>query len=89
MMGRSGSSDVLHLDWPAVRTGISPISSKPPASRSRCWTRRPRQALYRTTKGILRKVNKLVMTALRLAASRKISVVNEANLLDATTGAFL
>ena len=37
-----------------------------------------RQALYQPTKGILRKVNKLVMTALRLAATRKVSVVNEA-----------
>ena len=48
-----------------------------------------RQALYQATKGILRKVNKLVMTALRLAASRKVSVVNEAILLDATTEALL
>jgi len=48
-----------------------------------------RQALYQATKGILRKVNKLVMTALRLAATRKVSVVNEAILLDATTEALL
>jgi hypothetical protein len=32
-----------------------------------------RQALYQATKGILRKVNKLALTALRLAASRKES----------------
>jgi type II secretory pathway predicted ATPase ExeA len=48
-----------------------------------------RQALYQATKGILRKVNKLVMTALLLAATRKLSVVNEAILLDATTEALL
>ena len=48
-----------------------------------------RQALYQATKGILRKVNKLVMTALRLAAARKVSAVNEAILLDATTEALL
>jgi type II secretory pathway predicted ATPase ExeA len=48
-----------------------------------------RQALYQATKGILRKVNKLVLTALRLAATRKVSVVDEAILLDATTEALL
>jgi type II secretory pathway predicted ATPase ExeA len=48
-----------------------------------------RQALYQATKGILHKVNKLVMTALRLAATRKLSVVNESILLDATTEALL
>ena len=48
-----------------------------------------RQALYQATKGIPRKVNKLAMTALRLAAARKASVVNEAVLLDATTEALL
>jgi len=48
-----------------------------------------RQALYQATKGILRKVNKRVMTALRLAATRKLSAVNEAILLDATTEALL
>jgi len=47
------------------------------------------QALYQATKGILRKVNKLALTALRLAALRKTSVVNEAILLDATTEALL
>jgi hypothetical protein len=36
-------------------------------------------------KDILRKVNKLALTALRLAASRKDSTVGEAILLDATT----
>lgn len=44
-----------------------------------------RQALYQATKGILRKVNDLVMTALRLAATRKASTVDEAILLDATS----
>ena len=48
-----------------------------------------RQALYQATKGILRKVNKLALTALRLAASRKESTVREAILLDATTEALL
>jgi general secretion pathway protein A len=48
-----------------------------------------RQALHQATKGILRKVNKLVMTALRLAATRKLSTVNESILLDATTEALL
>jgi type II secretory pathway predicted ATPase ExeA len=48
-----------------------------------------RQALYQATKGILRKVNKLALTALRLAASRKESTVGEAILLDATTEAML
>jgi type II secretory pathway predicted ATPase ExeA len=47
------------------------------------------QALYQATKGILRKVNKLAVTALRLAALRKTSQVNEAILLDATTEALL
>ncbi|HYL16117.1 MAG TPA: hypothetical protein VEV41_24000 [Terriglobales bacterium] len=40
-------------------------------------------------KGILRKVNKLASTALRLAAQRKTSLVNEAILLDATAEALL
>jgi type II secretory pathway predicted ATPase ExeA len=48
-----------------------------------------RQGLYQATKGILRKINKLAMTALRLAAARKTSVVNEAILLDATSEAML
>ena len=48
-----------------------------------------RQALYQATKGIPRKVNKLAMTALRLAAARKAAVVNEAILLDATSEALL
>jgi len=48
-----------------------------------------RQALYQATKGILRKVNKLAVTALRLAAARKVSTVGEAILLDATTEALL
>ena len=47
------------------------------------------QALYQATKGIPRKVNKLALTALRLAAARKCSLVSEAILLDATTEALL
>jgi type II secretory pathway predicted ATPase ExeA len=42
-----------------------------------------RQALYQATKGILRKVNKLALAALRLAAARQAQVVTEAILLDA------
>ena len=38
---------------------------------------------YQATRGILRKVNKLAVSALRLAAERKASVVDEALLLDA------
>ena len=48
-----------------------------------------RQALYQATKGIPRKVNKLALTALRLAAARKEATVGEAILLDATTEALL
>src|SRR5881392_133437 len=48
-----------------------------------------RQALYQATKGILRKVNKLALNALRLAASRKEATVGEAILLDATKEAML
>jgi type II secretory pathway predicted ATPase ExeA len=48
-----------------------------------------RQGLYQATKGIPRKVNKLALTALRLAASRKLQLVNEALLLDATSEALL
>ena len=48
-----------------------------------------RQALYQATKGILRKVNKLALTALRLAAARQAQMVNEALLLDATSEALL
>jgi len=48
-----------------------------------------RQALYQATKGIPRKINKLAITALRLAVARKASVVNEAILLDATSEALL
>jgi type II secretory pathway predicted ATPase ExeA len=47
------------------------------------------QALYQATKGILRKVNKLTVAALQLAAARKSSLVNEAILLDAATEALL
>jgi len=48
-----------------------------------------RQALYQATKGIPRKVNKLATAALSLASMRKMSVVNEAILLDATSEALL
>jgi general secretion pathway protein A len=48
-----------------------------------------RQALYQATKGVPRKVNKLVMTALRPAAARKASTVDEAILPDATSEALL
>jgi type II secretory pathway predicted ATPase ExeA len=48
-----------------------------------------RQALYQSTKGILRKVNKLALTALRLATSRKASTVEESILLDATSESLL
>jgi type II secretory pathway predicted ATPase ExeA len=48
-----------------------------------------RQALYQASKGIPRKVNKLVHVALRLAAQRKMSSVNEAVLLDGTSEALL
>lgn len=48
-----------------------------------------RQGIYQVTKGIPRKVNKLATTALRLAAERKLQVVDEAVLLDATTEALL
>src|SRR3989454_1418628 len=48
-----------------------------------------RQGLYQATKGIPRKVNKLASTALRLAASRQMPMVNEALLLDATAEALL
>jgi general secretion pathway protein A len=48
-----------------------------------------RQALYQATKGVLRKVNKLALTALRLAANSKTSVVGESILLDATAEALL
>lgn len=48
-----------------------------------------RQGLFQATKGIPRKVNKLAMTALRLAAERKLQLVGEALLLDATSEALL
>jgi len=48
-----------------------------------------RQALYQATKGVPRKVNKLALTALRLAASRKANLVDEAILLEAVQEAFL
>lgn len=48
-----------------------------------------RQALYQATKGIPRKINKLALAALRLAASRQSNLVNETILLDATQEALL
>jgi general secretion pathway protein A len=48
-----------------------------------------RQALYQATKGIIRKVNSLALAALRLAASRKSNLVDEAAMLDATPEALL
>jgi type II secretory pathway predicted ATPase ExeA len=48
-----------------------------------------RQGLYQVTKGIPRQVNKLALTALRLAAERKLQMVDEAVLLDATAEALL
>ena len=48
-----------------------------------------RQGLYQATKGVPRKVNKLAMTALRLAAERKAPVVDEALLLDAVAESLL
>jgi general secretion pathway protein A len=42
------------------------------------------QALCQATKGIVRKVNKLAVAALHLAATRKAQQVDEAILLDAT-----
>jgi len=48
-----------------------------------------RQAMYQATKGIIRKVNGLALAALRLAASRKSNVVDEAAMLDATPEALL
>src|SRR6516162_7323145 len=47
------------------------------------------QALYQASKGIVRKVNKLALAALQLAAERKSVQVNEAILLDAATEALL
>jgi type II secretory pathway predicted ATPase ExeA len=48
-----------------------------------------RQALYQATKGVPRKVNKLALAALRLAASRKANLVDEVILMDAVEEAFL
>lgn len=48
-----------------------------------------RQGLYQATKGIPRKVNKVAIAALRLAAERKAQIVDDALLLDATTEALL
>src|SRR5271165_6860948 len=48
-----------------------------------------RQGMYQATKGIPRKVNKLAMTAMRLAAASKSQTVSEAILLDAAAEAML
>src|ERR1700758_4682721 len=48
-----------------------------------------RQALYQASKGVLRKVNKLALAALRLAALNKVSIIGEAILLDAVTEVLL
>lgn len=48
-----------------------------------------RQAIYQVTKGIPRKVNKLALTALRLAALRKAPAVDDAILVDAAAEALL
>ena len=48
-----------------------------------------RQGLYQATKGVPRKVNKLAMTALRMAAARKVQMVDEGLLLEATSEALL
>jgi len=48
-----------------------------------------RQGMYQATKGIPRKINKLAMTALRLAAASKSQTVSEAILLDAAAEAML
>ncbi len=48
-----------------------------------------RQTIYQATKGIPRKVNKLALTALRLAAARKQQTVTEAILHDAVSEALL
>jgi len=48
-----------------------------------------RQTLYQATKGLPRKVNKLALAALRLAAAQKAPMVNEALMLDATSQVLL
>ena len=48
-----------------------------------------RQALYQATRGIPRKINKVALAALRLAAERKVQLVDGALLLEATGEAFL
>jgi general secretion pathway protein A len=48
-----------------------------------------RQTIYQATKGIPRKVNKLAVAALRLAAQRQAESVDEAVALEATKEAFL
>ncbi|MGH9444883.1 MAG: ExeA family protein [Terriglobia bacterium] len=47
------------------------------------------QALYQATSGILRKVNKLALASLRLAAARQSTIVTETILLDAAPEALL
>jgi type II secretory pathway predicted ATPase ExeA len=48
-----------------------------------------RQALYQATKGIPRRINSLCITALRLAASRKINLIDEPIMLDAAQESLL
>ena len=48
-----------------------------------------RQGLYQATKGIPRKVNKLAINALRLAAAKQAPLVDEAILLDAVADTLL
>lgn len=43
-----------------------------------------RQAIYQATKGLPRKVNKLAVACLRLAAQRSETTVDNAIVLDAT-----
>lgn len=53
------------------------------------FTDTARQTIYQATKGIPRKVNKLAVAALRLAAQRQTELVDEAVVLEATKEAFL
>lgn len=53
------------------------------------FTDTARQTIYQATKGIPRKVNKLAVAALRLAAQRQAESVDEAVALEATKEAFL
>ena len=48
-----------------------------------------RQVLYQATKGVLRKINNLCLTALHLAAARKSATVDEPIMLDAASEGLL